>query len=31
LFTSLIGINRKEKTFRVPSEKNDQQQTRNTL
>jgi MFS family permease len=31
LFTSLIGINRQEKTFRVPSEKNHQQQPRNTL
>ena len=31
LFTSLIGINRQEKTFRVPSEKSHQQQPRNTL
>jgi MFS transporter, AAHS family, 4-hydroxybenzoate transporter len=31
LFSSLIGINRQGKTFRVRSEKNHQQQLRNTL
>jgi MFS transporter, AAHS family, 4-hydroxybenzoate transporter len=31
LFTRLIGINRQENIFRVPSEKNNQQQPRNAL